>query len=127
MDLKAYLQLACQLVDKKQAEVKIQGYRVKFETTSHGWQISTSICSKKQVPLSLLNSIALSRFSFLEKQGIFLKRSSLDGTLVLSKKTTPLNDFEAFEKEMTLFIKLCDEWKGLLQEEEISSFQFSLK
>jgi len=127
MDLKAFLQLSCQLVDKSKAVVRIQGYDVTFETTPQGWQISTVVCSRGQVPLSLLSSIALSRVYVFEKQGVFLKRNSTTGTLSLSKRTIPLNQFEDFQKVVQTFIHLCDEWKSLIEEQHFHLNDFSLK
>ncbi len=127
MDLKAFLQLSCQLVDKNKATVKIQGYIVTFETSKKGWQISTKLCSRGIVPLSLLGSIALARFSFFEKKGVFLKRNSADGSLYLMKKTCPLNTYEEFEKTLQTFIKFCDQWKGVIDEEHAFQDHFSLK
>jgi hypothetical protein len=127
MDLKAFLQLSCQLVDNHRAKVKIRGYQIDVETTSTGWEISTTICSKGMVPLSLLSSIAMARFSVFEKQGIFLKRDSVSGFLKLIKKTKPLNDFESFEKVTLSFINFCDEWKTLVEDEHLYQDHFSLK
>ena len=127
MDLKAFLQLSCQLVDKKKATIKIQGYDVTFETSKEGWQITTKLCSRGIVPLSLLGSIALARFSVFEKKGIFLKRNSSDGSLYLMKRTIPLNHFEDFEKTLQTFIKFCDHWKSVIDEEHVAHDHFSLK
>lgn len=127
MDLKAFLQLSCQLVDKQKAIIKIQGYEVTIEITSLGWQISTPICKRGVVPLSLLNSVALSRFSIFEKQGIFLKRDHQTGSLVLLKKTKALNDYEDFEKVLSIYIKFCDQWKELIDDEYISETLFAFK
>ena len=127
MDLKAFLQLSCQLVDNHKATIKIQGYQIDVETTSKGWEISTTICSKGMIPLSLLSSIAMARFSVFEKQGIFLKRDSVTGFLKLTKKTKPLHDLESFEKTTTSFIHFCDQWKTLVEDEHLYQDHFSLK
>ena len=116
MDLKAFLQLYCQLADSCKATIKIQGYELVIETGKSSWTITTKICSKGQVPLSFLNSLALSRFSIFEKQGVFLKRNSQDGKLYLMKKTTALQTFDDFERVINSFIKICDQWKSLLDD-----------
>lgn len=127
MDLKAFLQVSCQLVDKQKAVIKIQGYEITIETTSHGWQISTPICTRGAVPLSLLSSIALARFSVFEKQGVFLKRDHQAGNLILIKKTKPLHQYEDFEKVFHTYLKLCSHWKGLIEDEHLTSSHFAFK
>jgi hypothetical protein len=125
MDLKAFLQLNCQLVDRRHATVKIQGFQVHFDTGAQGWEISTTLCEKKMIPLSLLNVIAASRFSPFEKEGIFLKRDSHTGFLKLTKKTGPLDGYEAFEKTLHTFIRCCEEWKKVVEEEQLCQSYFS--
>ena len=116
MDLKAFLQLYCQLDDSCKATIKMQGYKIVIETGKACWTMTTEICSKGQVPLSFLNSLALSRFSIFEKNSVFLKRNSQDGKLYLIKKTDALQTFDDFEREINSFIKICNHWKSLLDE-----------
>ncbi len=126
MDLRAFLQLSCQLVDGKQAFLRIFGYDLQFDTSKNFWQISTKICCLERLPLSLLNSIALSRFSFLEKQGFFLRWDLKNGSLFLTKKIKPLHQFEDFEVVLDQFIKVCSEWKSLVEDELLPLDQFSV-
>ena len=127
MELKDFLRVSLGLAGEKELKVKIDGYELFFEVTGSSWQISTMICNRGSVPLSLLNSLALSRFSVFEKQGIFLKRCAFTGSLILTKKTGPLNQFEDFEKAIHTFIKVCDNWKSLIDEEHRLAHHFSFK
>lgn len=127
MGFKAFLQVSCQLVDHKVATVKIRGYDVVFETTSQGWMLSTRICSKGKVPLSLLNSLALAHLAIFDKRGVFLHRNATDGMLYLIKKTKPLHDYEVFQEAVDEYIRFADHWKAILDDAEYSVETFSLK
>ena len=127
MTLKDFLRVSLGLADEKELKVKIDGYELCFEVTLNSWQISTLVCNRGSVPLSLLNSLALSRFSLFEKQGIFLKRCSYTGSLILTKKTGPLHQYEDFERAIQSFIKICEHWKSLIEDEHRTNLHFSFK
>jgi hypothetical protein len=127
MGFKAFLQVSCQLVDRKVATVKIRGYDVVFETTSQGWMLSTRICSKGKVPLSLLNSIALAHLAIFDKRGVFLNRNAADGMLYLIKKTKPLHDYEVFQEAVDEYIRFADHWKSILDDTLVFTETLSLK
>ena len=114
MNLKAFLQLSCQLVDSTRARIHIEERTFEFYTSKSTWQVSSKIKTRpaNAAVMGFLTSGAVTRWQL---KGIHFQYRPEDQSIYITQKTDPLSNFVKFKSRIEAFIKLINEWENTVE------------